>query len=239
MLKQALTALRQHVPRPTTVKAGRRGAAELLYPETALREVIVNALVHRDLSPAARGTPVQINLFPDRLVVTNPGGLYGPVTIDQLGEPGVLSARNMTLMRLLEDLPGPDDTGPICENRGSGISAMALALRNAGLRPPRFEDRIARFTVTFPAETLLDPATVDWLGELQLERTLTETQRVALAMLRHDDKLTNASFRAAVDMDSREATRELKQLVLAGLIQQICERSAPDARKVIHSPLGK
>jgi ATP-dependent DNA helicase RecG len=233
MLGQAMSGLRQHVPRPTVVKGGRRSATESLYPDTALREVIVNALVHRDLSTSSRGTPVQINLFPDRLVVTNPGGLFGPVTIDRLGEPGVLAARNMTLMRLLEDLPGPEGSGPICENRGSGIAAMSHSLRRAGLRPPRFEDRIASFTVVFPAETLLDPGTVEWLGELQLEQSLSEPQRVALAMLRHGDELTNASLRAAIDLDSRDATRELRVLVASGLVEQIGERGGTSYRLAI------
>ena len=71
------------------------------YPETAIREALVNALAHRDLSPAARGTPVQIQMFPDRLEIVNPGGLYGAVTVDQLGQEGISSARNQLLMRLL------------------------------------------------------------------------------------------------------------------------------------------
>src|SRR6185503_277225 len=124
----------------------------------------------------------------DRLVIMNPGGLFGPVTLDRLGEIGVSASRNATLMKILEHAPGIDD-GPICENRGSGIGAMIHALRRAGLEPPRFEDRIATFQVTFPNASLLDDETVRWLQRLGGE--LSETQRLGLALLRHGQVLDN------------------------------------------------
>lgn len=188
------------------------------YPETALREVVVNALVHRDLSSASRGTPIQIQLFPDRLILMNPGGLFGPVTLDRLGDAGVSAARNATLMRILEDAPGPGGA-PICENRGSGIGAMIHALRRAGLEPPRFDDRIATFQVTFPNASLLDDDTVSWLGRLATQ--LSETQRLAVALLRHGHVLDNTLYRQTTGLDSRDATRELGDLVTRGVVEQI------------------
>jgi ATP-dependent DNA helicase RecG len=118
------------------------------YPVTAIREAIVNALVHRDLSNSSRGTPVQINMFKNRLLVHNPGGLYGPVTVDSLGE-GISAPRNIRLLRILEDVTPVGERRAVCENRGSGVGAMQDALRRSGLPEPRFEDRIATFRVTF------------------------------------------------------------------------------------------
>jgi ATP-dependent DNA helicase RecG len=107
---------------------------------------------------------------------------------------------------------------------------MTQSLRRAGLRPPRFEDRVAGFGVTFPSETLLDPGTVAWLGELALEVEITEAQRVALAVLHHGDELTNTTFRTATGLDSRVASRELKQLVAWGLVDQLGERGTTTYR---------
>lgn len=220
MLEDSLAVLGQHIARKTIVRGLRREDA-WQYPATALREAVVNALVHRDLSSAARGTPVQIQLFPDRLLITNPGGLFGPVTLDRLGEAGVLAARNATLMRILEDAPGPGG-GPVCENRGSGIGAMIHALRRAGLEPPRFEDRISTFQVTFPNASLLDDDTLGWLARLGAR--LSETQRLGLALLRHGHVLDNTEYRLATSLDSRDATRELGDLVDRGIIEQIGTR---------------
>jgi ATP-dependent DNA helicase RecG len=127
------------------------------YPPLAVREAVTNGLMHRDLSELARGTQVQVNLFLDRLEVLSPGGLYGTVTVDRLGDPGISSTRNLRLSALLEDTPYPDG-GMVAENRGSGYALIQAELKEAGLRPPVPADNLASFAVTMyrrdaPAET--------------------------------------------------------------------------------------
>ncbi|XVV11894.1 ATP-binding protein [Actinoplanes sp. CA-131856] len=218
MARDALTAIRRNMARRAVVTgAGRQDIWE--YPETALREAIVNALVHRDLSGSARGTQIQVEMYPDRLVIKNPGGLFGPVTVDSLGEEGISSARNATLMKLLEDVPLPGETRTVCENRGSGIRSMLDALLSAGMSPPHFEDRISSFTVTFPNHTLLSEQVLGWITGLG-EHGLTDSQCVALAILREDEALDNRSYRAATGVDSRVATAELRDLVARELVTQ-------------------
>jgi ATP-dependent DNA helicase RecG len=212
-----LDALRRNMKRRAIVRDGfRQDLWE--YPETALREAFVNALAHRDLSGFARSTPVQVQMYPDRLVVVNPGGLHGAVTLDQLGEEGVSSARNQVLMKLLEDVAVPGERFAVCENRGSGIGAMVAALRQAGMTPPVFDDRVATFRVTLPNQTLLDEASVGWLNGVTGD--LTDSQRMGLAMMRHGHELTNSQYRQLLGVDSRVATRELGDLVDRGLVVQ-------------------
>lgn len=160
MVRDALAVIRRNMSRRSIVTgAGRQDIWE--YPETALREAVTNALVHRDLSPASRGAQVQVEMFPDRLVIRNPGGLFGPVTLDNLGEEGATSSRNSALLRILEDVPIPGGDRAVCENRGSGIRAMLNSLRRAGMTAPRFDDRISAFIVTFPNHSLLAPRLAD------------------------------------------------------------------------------
>jgi ATP-dependent DNA helicase RecG len=218
MVRDALAAIRRNMSRRAIISgAGRQDVWE--YPETALREAIVNALVHRDLSAPARGTQVQIEMYPDRLVIRNPGGLFGPITIDSLGEEGISSARNATLIKLLEDVPLPGETRTVCENRGSGIRAMLDALLAAGMSPPQFEDRISSFIVTFPNHTLLSEETVRWIASLD-QHGLTDSQCVALALLREEGSLDNRAYRTATGVDSRIATAELQDLVARELAVQ-------------------
>ncbi len=189
------------------------------YPLEFLREVIVNALAHRDYSPQSRGTPVQVRLFPDRIEVENPGGLFGPVTEDRLGEPGLMATRNETLMRILEDLPAePGRT--LCENRGTGIVTMLEALRQTGLQPPRFEDLRTTFKVTANNAGLLDEKTLDWLNQLR-NIPLSDTQRIALVYARRNGRITHSDYRRLhPSMDPASITRELSDLVRKGLLEQ-------------------
>ncbi|AIJ20284.1 ATP-binding protein [Amycolatopsis methanolica] len=219
MVRDTLAALRRNMSRRATVRgAGRIDTWE--YPEAALREAIVNALAHRDYSPDSRGTQVQVEMYPDRLVIRNPGGLFGPVTEDNLGEEGISSARNATLLRLLEDVPIPGSTRTVCENRGSGIRTMLDALRNASMSPPRFADKISFFRVTFPNHALIGPEVVDLIRRLG-ERGLTGSQCLGLALLKNQQALDNKTYRSATGVDSRRATAELGDLVARGLVTQL------------------
>ena len=116
------------------------------YPLAAIREAVANALVHRDYSPLARATAVQVSLYEDRLEVSSPGGLYGTVTSDSLGTPGYSSARNQYLLSLLENVPFSD--GYLVENRKAGYQLIVGELAEAGLSAPKAEDTISSFVLT-------------------------------------------------------------------------------------------
>lgn len=118
------------------------------YPLVAVREALVNALMHRDYSPLARGTQVQVNMFVDRLEVINPGGLYGAVTLRTLGQAGLSSTRNQRLAMLLENIRLPGG-GLVAENRGTGFAVMNAEMAKALMPPVEVRDDLASFTVTF------------------------------------------------------------------------------------------
>lgn len=189
------------------------------YPVEALREAVTNALAHRDYSPMARGTQIQVELYVDRLVVRNPGGLFGTVTPDDLGQEGVSSSRNGYLIPLLADvyLPGTDQV--VADNRGSGIPDMLARLRRANLTLPTFDSRLSRFTVTFPKHTLLTAETLRWVESLG-QPGLTRTQVSALALMREGRQVSNGSLRQ-LGLDSRDATQALTDLVNRGLAYRV------------------
>lgn len=180
------------------------------YPQEAIREAIVNAVAHRDYSHFVRGSYIQVRLFADRLEIQSPGGLYGNVTEETLEDEQ--STRNRVLVRLLEDLH-------LVENRGSGIRTMVGAMRSANLEPPRFEDKRASFWVAFRNHTLMNADAVAWLNQFA-GQPLTDRQRRALVYLRRTSRLTNSDYRRLNHVDTVTATRELRGLVQAALIEQ-------------------
>ena len=139
MLEEAISFVRRNTRNATIVNDDGKREDRSEYPMKAVREVILNALVHRDYSIHSEDSPVRVVLYSDRLEVENPGGLYGRLTVNDLGKmPG--DTRNPFLAGNLEILI---DT----ENRFSGIPTIISEMKNAGLRPPVFESRRGNFKV--------------------------------------------------------------------------------------------
>lgn len=184
------------------------------YPTEVIRELVVNAMLHRDYSSQAQGTQIQVELYPDRLVVKSPGGLYGAVEPSQLGIEQVSSTRNTILAKLLAEMP--DATGyPVSENRGSGLPSVLKRLREAGMSPPTFDITPAHVHVTVPQHALLDPNVVAWISSLG-EPGLSDAQHLALALMRSGGTASNEMLRAW-GIDSTSATVALRDLVDRGL----------------------
>jgi ATP-dependent DNA helicase RecG len=216
MLRDAVAALKRNMQRRSLIM-GLFRQEQWEYPEVALREALVNALVHRDLSVGARGTQVQVEMYPDRLLIRNPGGLYGPVGIEDLGLTGTSASRNRSLLKILADVP-VERGQTVCENVGSGIFTMRRALADAGLESAEFHDNVSTFEVVLPNHTLLDQETLNWISERGAEG-LSGPQMIALALARRGQPLTNRTFRMATGVsDSRDATKYMRDLVDRGLL---------------------
>ena len=109
------------------------------YPIPAIREAILNALVHRDYSIHTEGMPIQLIMFEDRIEIRNPGGIYGRIKIDQLGKVQP-DTRNPVIASVLEVLK-------ITENRYSGIPTIKRSMQEYNLRQPEFLDERGSFIV--------------------------------------------------------------------------------------------
>lgn len=120
------------------------------YPLAACREALVNALQHRDYSPAARSSPVQINLFADRLEIFSPGGLFGAASAGSLPR-GISITRNAALSQLLEYTPAvgvaAGDAGGVVQNHGTGLEQIKL--QQARRPEAKLQDFVSAFQVTF------------------------------------------------------------------------------------------
>lgn len=141
MLDQAITFVRKNMKTKTIINpdTGRR-EDRTEYPILAIREAILNTLVHRDYSIHTEGMPIQLLMYPDRIEIKNPGGIYGRLRVDQLGRMQP-DTRNPVLVTALEAMG-------ITENRYSGIPTIRRTTAEAGLKEPVFTDERGSFTVT-------------------------------------------------------------------------------------------
>jgi len=222
VVAETLTALRRNMKRRSIVVGlGREDVWE--YPEEAVRELVTNALVHRDYHPLAHGTQVRVELYPDRLEIISPGGLHGPVSRDDLLAEPVSSSRNALLAKLLEDVAIPGTDQRVCENRASGLLATAAALRRAGMEPPKLVDKVREFRVTIFNHGLLDGDAVQWLSTIDTTG-LSDSQRLGLAFARRTGAITNQQYRTVTGSDALTATRDLTSMAGRGLLTKSNDR---------------
>ncbi len=141
MLEEAMVFCKRNMKIKTIInsKTGKRND-RTEYPINAVREAILNALIHRDYSVHTEGTPIQINFFTDRLEIHSPGGLYGRMTVEQLGKARP-DLRNPTLATMAESLNQ-------AENRYSGIPTIRMEMKEYGLPEPEFKNGRNEFVVT-------------------------------------------------------------------------------------------
>ncbi len=121
-------------------------------PAVAVRELISNALVHRDLAEWSTSRSIECRLTPDAFRLTNPGGLYG-VTADRLGVHPLTSARNRRLVDICKFIR--TDDGNVVEALASGIPAALAAVRDAGMPDLDFYDQGITFTVTIRRQSAI------------------------------------------------------------------------------------
>ena len=99
---------------PTARLEGARRIDRWEYPESVVREALVNALVHRDYSIA--GTDVMLAIYADRLEIQSPGRLPSTVTVEGM-KAGARYARNQTLVNVMRDYGYVDARGMGVRNK--------------------------------------------------------------------------------------------------------------------------
>jgi predicted HTH transcriptional regulator len=173
-------------------------------PEVAIREVICNAVIHRDYSKT--DSYITIDIFPDRIEVTNPGSLLPNITIDRLiDHPS--STRNEVLADFMRKLH-------FCEERGSGIDRMIQAMEMHGLPPIKFISSNDHFTAILYAPK-------DF-SKMEKEERITAVYQHACLNLQTQKKTTNASIRERfkfTDDQITKATRLLSDAIEAKRIK--------------------
>ena len=167
-------------------------------PPVAVREAVINAVVHTDY--AQRGAPLRLSIFDDRLEVENPGLLPFGLTVEDLPR-GVSKLRNRVLGRVFHALG-------LVEQWGSGIQRMITACREAGLAAPVFEELATRFRVTLLTARVGRPV-------------LDQTDRAILARLAGGKGRLTSEIAEAIDLTSRATRTRLVKLVGRGLVREI------------------
>ena len=179
------------------------------FDEVVVRELLVNALVHR--SYTQRGD-IFLNLHPDRLEVVNPGPLPLGVTPQNVLHTTV--RRNEHLARLFHDLK-------LMEREGSGFDKIFEVFLSQGRPAPEIIELHDRVQITV-RRRILKPEVIDFIVKADETYQLTQRERIALGLLAQHDALTARELVAKLALPSVEAVQAwLKRLLDWQLVQSV------------------
>lgn len=140
LIEQSWEALRPTLSETRYLESG-LFKTQVIYPEPACKEALINAITHRDYSIEGRG--IEIRIFTDRLEVLSPGKLLSKYTIEDLKElKGAHETRNTYIARVLREY------GYIRE-LGEGIRRMFELMKNHQLLEPQISSPNKSFVITF------------------------------------------------------------------------------------------
>jgi ATP-dependent DNA helicase RecG len=175
-------------------------------PVKALREAIINALMHRSYR---EHRPTQIIRYDNRIEIINPG--FSLKSEENLGLPGS-ETRNPFIAAVFHDTN-------LAETKGSGIRAMRRLMVAAHLAPPTFES--SRENNEFVSRILLhhflDENDVEWLRQFE-KYNLSDGQKQALIFVREVGAIDNPTYRQMANCDIIKASVDLKKLKIHDLV---------------------
>jgi ATP-dependent DNA helicase RecG len=175
-------------------------------PILALREAIVNALMHRSYR---EHKPTQIIRYDNRIEIINPG--FSLKSEDKLGSPGS-ETRNSFIAAVFHETN-------LAETKGSGIRAMRRLMIDAKLAPPTFESSREdnEFTTRLLLHHFLDKKDLIWLKRFETYN-LNDSQKQALIFVREVGAIDNLTYRQMADCDAVRATTDLRALRKSNLL---------------------
>jgi ATP-dependent DNA helicase RecG len=173
------------------------------YPLGALREAVINALIHRDyLSPAE----IQIKIYDDRIWIWNPGKLPPQIKLEELKKEHSSYPRNPLIANAFY-LAG------FIERWGSGTERMVQLCMEQGLPEPEYKEEFGGFSVYFYKDIYTE--------ENLRKMGLNERQIRAVMYVKQKGKITNKEYQMINGIKERMATLELNQLVERGIFRRV------------------
>jgi ATP-dependent DNA helicase RecG len=214
-LRMAEIFLKQNI-RSVVRMDGLMHTEQMEYPFEAVREVLVNAVAHRDYN--LQGDIIHLHLFSDRLEVQSPGILPGPVTLSNLLN--ARFARNPIITQLLADLG-------FVERLGYGLDRVVTAMAQQDLPAPHFEETAGRFTVTLYNNLEIHQDVTHSSMQIYMQMDLNPRQLNAIRYILRTKRITNREFQdLCPDVHVETLRRDLADLTSKGLLIKVGDKKA-------------
>ncbi len=180
-------------------------------PMVAIREALINAVVHTDYSQ--QGSPIRISIFDDRIEIENPGLLMFGLTVDDI-KCGLSKLRNRVLGQIFYRLG-------LIERWGSGIRRIIDSCVEAGFQEPQFEEIGTHFRVTIFTEIVSKPL-------------LDEIDQKIITLLKKTNGLTTKEVADKIKKSQRTARTRLLGLIEKGFVVELAKNINDPGRKYFY-----
>jgi ATP-dependent DNA helicase RecG len=190
--------------------------AHPLFPELAIRELVANALIHQDMT--VRGAGPQIELFKDRIEITNPGRPL--VRVERMIDLPPRS-RNEALASLMRRMK-------MCEEQGSGLDKVIAVVEIFQLPPPLFREEEASMQVV-----LYGPRT---FANMSVEERIRACYHHAILKFLSGDRMKNASLCERFGIESRNAA-QASNIIKRALDADLIKAADPEHPRAGYVPI--
>lgn len=230
-IKQVETFLRDYLRKEVHLGDNMAREERYEYPMEAAREIVINAIAHRDYS--IRGDTIRLSIFSDRMEVSSPGQLAGHITLTNIKDERF--SRNPIIVQVLSDLR-------YIERLGYGVDRVLELMAKQSLDMPTFEESEGTFKVVFrkgaehiasdalPASTEQTPKQAKEpviIGGKYRGIVISERQASALVHLYQDEyrRISNSDLKALFpDVHPETIRRDLVALVNKGILVKMGEK---------------
>lgn len=209
-IDDVINFVEKHAMRGIEIKGARHTKVWNL-PLTAIREALINAVVHADY--AQQGAPIRLAIFDNRIEIENPGLLLPGLTIDEIKQ-GVSKLRNKVIGQVFFRLG-------LIERWGSGIKRMIEACQDSGFSEPLFEEIGTHFRVTIYTEQIK-------------KLSLGDVDKTIIEILQNSNGLSTKEIADTIKKSPRATRTRLLSLIEKGLVIEIGTSPNDPNKKYFH-----
>lgn len=202
-IKEVLGFIEKHAMQSIKIE-GLRHQKSWSVPINAIREAIINAVVHADYSQ--HGTPIRVAIFDDRIEIDNPGLLRFGLTIPDIKQ-GISKLRNRIIGRIFH-------TVGLIERWGSGIQRIISSCHEGGFPEPKFEEIATHFRVTIFTHRSKTTSLLDQIS-----------QNVIELLKQHPEGITTSKIAEQIKLSVRATRTRLLKLIEMGLVTEVASSS--------------
>jgi ATP-dependent DNA helicase RecG len=216
-IEQVLDFVRKHINKQVIITGDARNTQKWQYPMEAIREIVINMVIHRDYRSASDSI---VKIFDNKIEFYNPGHLPDEITIvDLLSGNYKSNPRNKLIADLCKDMH-------LIEKYGSGIGRIFKYFKEYGLSEPEFRNISDGFQVTVFGERATDtppitPQSPPNHPQLPpITPPITEMEERFMELIRQNAKITRKDMAAALAVSINVVKEYLEKLKRKGILER-------------------